>query len=570
MTLFGDSPICVMSSTTKMTIALGSGATILPGDTISFNSFKSCSDSPVPMSTQLVTLAASTEAQSVAPVIRLIGPSIISTCDTLKIRASANWLGGRQASFVWFIDSTSAAPVLTSTGSSSVYNISMSLLPTFTAGSTHIIYVNVTNFMGSYSMEQITIIATSRVLPSLISVGGASRTIAYNSELSMRALLRSSASSCFDLSNVRPSCSWSAIASNGTPLGWLGNGTALVLQTSAYLQPSTSYIFTIYCLMDPLTFISMNYSVNVAAKQPPVAWIEGGQRRTICSASSSTSSIAMITMDGTLSYDPSTSTTSSLSYTWSCRTQIGSLPCLNQNSPTLAAITLPSNSSWSIVASQLLAEHYIFSLQVGTNDGRTATSREQYVTILPCDIISVPQATIHMSIPDKVTPLWFASSNSIAVSSSSTIRLTGTVTTPFVRSTSLSFVWSIMGGEINTAGSSTVATYTSRDLVLNGRPVNGINYLSPGASYRARLTITDSTTGYWSSSSILLTSSFPPAFGSVSLNLNSTAVLSRLQVDAVSFETRSPPSSIGNVGTGVSAVNGQQLAYRYFYLDTSR
>jgi hypothetical protein len=567
MTLFGDSPICVMSSTTKMTIALGSGATILPGETISFNNFKSCSNSPIAMSTQLVTLTASAEAHSVVPVIRLIGPSIISTCDTLKIRASANWLGGRQASFVWFIDSLSTASVYTSTGSSSVYNISMSSLPTFTSGSTHVIYVNVTNFMSSHSIAQITVTVTSTFLPSLISVGGASRTIAYNSELSMRALLRSS--SCYDISIVRPSCSWSATASNGTSLGWLGNGTALVLQTSAYFQPSTGYTFTISCLMDYLTSISMSYSVNVAAKQPPVAWIEGGQRRTICSASSPTN-IAMVTMDGSLSYDPSTSTTGSLSYTWSCRTQIGSLPCLNQNSPTLAAITLPSNSSWSIVASQLLADHYIFSFQVGTNDGRTATSREQFVTILPCDIMSVPQATIHMNLPDKVTPLWFASSDSIAVSPSSTIRLTGTVTTPFLKSTSLSFAWSIMGGEINTAGSSILATYTSRDLVLNGRPVSGSNYLSPGASYRARLTITDSMTGYWSSSSILLTSSFPPAFGTISLNLNSTAVLSRLQVDAISFESRAPPSSIGYIGTGVSAVNGQQLAYRYFYLDTSR
>jgi hypothetical protein len=584
-TLFGisPSPTCVMTTTTTMMITLGNHATIMPGDTITFQNFAVGSDSLSVMSQQTITLTASAEALTTAPSVRLIGPSNIAWCDTLTVRASAIWLGGRYGTFAWRLDSPTGFAFQTNTGFSSMLNGSVSA--NFAAGATHVVYCTVTNFMNVSSVASMTFTVASNAavaLPSLLSVGGITQQVAYNTDLSLRALLRSS--TCFDLTTqtTAPVCVWMGLNQqtglqtgvNGVSLAWLGNGTALTLATSSYFSPGYSYYISVFCVYSSTVGISMTYNITVAPKQAPIAIITGGTSRTICSTSSVTSTAtAALILDGTLSNDPSTpsSTYASLTYTWSCRTAIGSLPCLNIQSPLLSTITLASTSTITISGATLLADNYIFGLTVTTSDGRSAVAREQLITIIPCDVITTPQAVISITLPSKLTPNWFASSDTIAVSPQSSISLTGTVAAPFVNSLTLSFVWTIVGGEINTAASSSLTSFNVRDLVINPQPVTGANYLTPGASYRLTLTVTDSSIGYSSSSTITLSASLPPApFTSLSLNLNSTTVLSQLQADACGFESRSPPSLIGVIGSGVSSgVNGQQLSYRYFYYDTN-
>jgi hypothetical protein len=437
LSLLGQSPICVMTSGDIMTIALGSQSTIIVGQSMTFNA--AFVRGPLATNTNeitTITLGASREALTVKPVISFKTPSTttIPNNTALWLQASSRLLGGRAGTWVWYFNGVVAPSLYVSSSYASSSDLIVPASVVTIYGSYNV-SVTVTNFMGQSSTQSLSWYAGGAI-PNLRSVGPLTRIVAHNVELNLRVITNQGGAS----GDALQPCTWTGYShgntttnSVGYSLGYLGSGTSLSLQTST-LNASTSYTFKVACpsSYDNSGLFSsyMAYSVTIASRSLPIAWIDGGQQRTFCSRSGSSSLLSTIILDGSMSkdHDPIITTgsqTASLTYQWKCRT-LDNFECLTATSPTLSAIIMPSSSTLTMASSVFLSGHYIFTLTVQTVDGRiSTTSREVTITIIPCYIGVTPVASLHFASPDKITPLWLAPASSIAVSPAATIKLTG-------------------------------------------------------------------------------------------------------------------------------------------------
>ena len=460
---FGLAPSCVFRGSFGVAVLLGYGATILPGAQLQLTStsaLRRCLGGQ----TTSGTITVSSPAIAIVPMVSILGPSIISSCDPLTLYGQATGLGGRPGAAVysWSVSmgSTSSASsavdatstILGSSGSSSTLSVTSAQL--YTSQAYYFFYLTVSNFLGQSSTAVQMVYKSQYALPLLTPQGGTA--VSYHSADSFYISVTPVLSSCLTGSARVMNFSWaiSPMPSTASAI-WLSNPQ---INVPSYALPSGQYRFTLTGFMASNAALSSSVAVSVSIAASPIAVsITGGSVQQFSQLYNF--SLQALASDP----DQQTQLPSAFAWQWSCLTTAG-LACFDNLAG--AVLRLPNSAVQSVAAGQLTAGTYVFTT-IGSNSGRSATAS---VTV---SVVANPIPSI--SIKSYLT---IVNPNGALFYSAAVSDVTGTP---------LRFAWSQVSGPTLSLPLIS-ASQSSPQLVLNNA---GAAVFTSGASYTFQCQVTN-------------------------------------------------------------------------------
>ena len=460
---FGQAPSCVFRGSFGLAVVLGYGATILPSTSLQLSSSAALRRCAGGLRTSGAALV-SAPAVPIVPMVSILGPSIVSSCDPLTLYGQATGLGGRPgaASYSWSVSkgssqSASAAvdatsTILGSSGSSSTLQVSSAQL--YDTQTFYFFYLTVSNFLGQSSTALQLVYKSQYALPLLTPQGGTA--VQYHAADSFYLSVTPVLSSCLTGNARVMNFTWS--------ISPMPASAALIplnnpqINVPSYALPSGQYAFQLAGAMvsNPALSSSVVISVTIAASPISVA-ITGGSVQQFSQLYG-----FALQAQGT---DPDVLTQSASAFTWqwSCTTTAG-LACFDNTAG--AALHTQASAIQNISAGQLTAGTYVFTT-IGTNAGRSASAS---VTV---SVVANPLPSI--SIQSFLT---IVNPNGALFYSASVSDVTNTP---------LRFAWSQISGP--TLSLATIANgLSSPQLVLNNAAAA---VFTSGASYTFQVQVTN-------------------------------------------------------------------------------
>ena len=526
VTSFGVSPSCPFRGMNQLAVVLGFGATILPGQTLTFATaaaVRRCAGGLL----LATTVTVQPPAITVTPIVTVSGPSIISQCDTLTLYGQATGLGGRPstATYSWTVaigdtaDPTLAVAAPTVLGSSATAAmLTVSSTALYASSSYYFFYLTVTNFLGASNTSSIVVYKSTLPLPILLPQGSSALTVAASSAFFVAVTPVLSA--CVTGDNRVMNFSWSISPSVGSMPP--SNNPQINVPAFTLIAGNT-YAFTLTGVMaaDATLFSTATITVTVPASPIGVS-ITGGSVQ-------QSSQLVPLTLSA-VGVDPDSTSTSTgnWSFAWSCLSSAG-VACLDaQQGATLSTIVPAGNSSSSsltILAGKLAADLYSWTV-VATNGARTATSSVSVSIVAnPIPIVSIAS---YLTIVNPNGVLYYAASANDATN------------------TALSYSWSQVSGPL-LALSTVAVSLKTNTLVLNNQ---GASVFTAGATYAFQCVVVN---GFNQSSfaQVAVTINAPPHGGSLSVSPSS----------GFAFNT-----SFSLTADGWQSSTGTALSYQFYAL----
>ena len=367
----------------------------------------------------------------VAPLIIVILPTIIGSCNNLLIDLSASTgSGGRPwTSVLWTIVAENGETNVLTDFFTNNFDFSSSFIvipASMLTRTTYSIGITVTNFLGdSASSSSIVTMSGDPNLPVVSILGSVTRTMKTLDRLILKGSAKpSSCGLSYSLNHT-----WTLTNSSGVLL----TSKSISTDPTMYIAPAytfvvgSSYIVTLNVLSlssqgRPLSSASTFVKVYIAHGNV-LAAVRGGYMREV-------SIDRALTLDASISSDEDTSTGSSgLLFSWTCTivtlTDFGSI-CTFGN---MSAI-LSTSSVLSLPANQMtLSKKYSFLVTVKSKDGRSASRNVLITPLLPGAPIIYSSNTLtkfnqddSILIPASITAntsmvvIWTAYYNGLAVS----------------------------------------------------------------------------------------------------------------------------------------------------------
>lgn len=498
----GSSSRCLFTSSTSLTVYLGSTADIVPGDSLTLLTtpptgatvagLKRCTASTL-ISTGSITV--SSPYNPPTPAFSVVIPSI-SSCDDIAYIPVRNptGLGGRSATYTWggtLLENSKAVKSYNSidgtTSSVSSSTTTIAIRPALlTAGASYTLTITITNVFGvSSTTYSGTVRISALPLPTLAFDGPSTISLSNNlQEVSLSAV----ASICSSQGDLTFTYQWSAAlvpladqsatdSALTTAVSFMSSGSITTTSSrlripSKTLLPGRTYQFTVLVGIsggDPDAVSSVTASVYVG-RSGLKASIAGG-------AYQETSRTQDLSLDASASGDIDADETS-FTYTWKC-TDLNGDNCVDSTIDGVPSLTFASQSILTITSGKLAVGTYTFSLTItGTSTGRTASTSVTRVVVAG----SPPVASID-SYPSSV-----GGSSSFYISASVSIISTSP------GADVLTYQWSV--ADANTGSSvdldlsdSEVAT-GANSLLLHINPSEK-NLLTVGSTYTFSIKATD-------------------------------------------------------------------------------
>jgi len=474
----GASPTCMRNNLVELTVLFGSGATLMPGDTLSTVTHGLWLLGATAALPQALTAVVAAPSNPAIPAVTIFGPATVNPCGTVTLTTSATNGLGRPLAYAW----TSSDLTLNGATTNAALSIDATTLP---LGQNVTVTATVSNWLGGTNAASHTFAVTTPGITVTIQ-GEAALQTTRPQVLALQALV--SAPTCgTDLVQY----TWSS-----EPALTLGDPHAAVLFLPANtLAAGTTYVMTV-AVKRGQAEATASVTVEVVA-QALVAMIAGGDFRTVAILSE-------FTMDGSASYDPD-APTELPTYTWSC-TDIDGAPCLDLGTST--ALVLPSVAQFNLPAGSLAVGTYEFALAV-TKDTRTSTAT-QIIQVLP-----------------GAPPLVALMAPSTYINPTGRLRVFATVSgsSPFI------YLWSEADDAVPIADPGAVV------LDLNA---TGAFVFEAGATYTFMLAVTDSAgqTGY---ASLAVRINAPPGGGPCTVSPSTLQAFSSYTIQCPGFSDPDAP-----------------------------
>ena len=488
--LLGDEPVCQWSSPETMTIVLGSGATILPGDVLMMQPDLSDSASElVPAENLSVTV--SSPLIPLLPSVTVSGPDSVSQCDAAQLSASVSAASG--ATFTWncandprldsVLRNQTTGPVVTILGAQ------------LKSGKSYFISVQARSRFGTVSNLASRTLTRANSAQPLIAIKMQPPPCFRSSTIYFEAA--AVATSCTSSSsNAGSSITFfwtlSAVATNGTqrPPAVQGSGPQLSVPAGV-LEAGLQFVVTLTGFQSGLSPAKTTQSFSIVS-QPVVATIAGGGTRALYMRGSSV-------LDASPSYDPDTcvyavngaagvpgcvspAAAGALVFRWTCI--VAGVPCsLASNGSTasfsaaaitvldLTLLSLPSPAPSEVVMT-------VYVSRPGTKVGGDAACAIVTVFISQTPTIDV-----------QIVPLYETAE-----------RVAYSAAVPTEAKDSATYSWSLIGmtgsaePSISMSDESTfLAGYTGASFVLLLVSATAAALSAPGATYAVSLTVTAGT-----------------------------------------------------------------------------
>ena len=484
--LFGSGAKCTWSGDT-LTVSLASGATAIPGSSISLlgDKIKSLDLISGAATDQTITFAAPNVL--VPPTISVSGPNVIGSCDSATVIVEGSV--GRGAVYSWqSFDSTAVNSIISTETGNSVSVPGSSLVN----GIATTISVTVTNFLGAKSTPWTIILTARQSPPPLVSITVSSPP--YTKSRSINLMASAQLSACAPPgADAQLTFKW--VVSKGSLA--LPEASASIVATGSQLfipsgQLEAGQDYNFRCMVvDGTGSTAIASKILTIEAAPLVALIDGGERKLWDKSPD-------VRFDASPSYDPDqckeedatngVCTSSGLSFAWDCITSSGN-KC--RNTVTSALVQFPALSYISV------------DLSAMNLDGETHV--ELTVSVRSRNRVSQAVSRVSLTVAEVVE-----------VSMTQT-KYTAT-RVAFQGSVTEGAVWSITGGAVTSEGiaalpASAVPTgWGSVDLLFDLTSPELSAMLTGGSSY----TVTLSAGANGGSSSISFKIALPPSGGACS------------------------------------------------------
>ena len=362
----GPTESCAFSGEAAVTVTLGAGASVVPGDAIALVAGAVGPALPLcagagPAEATTALLAAPDPA--VAPRVVLVAPLEAGSCGDLELDASQTaGGGGRPLAFAWSATGALGAKAAAATGATLV--VAAADLAA-AAGTTVDVEVAATNFLGETSAATASVRVRDEAIPTVAISGGARRELRRSEPLEVFASAEACAAAGLDSAALDYAWAWDRA---GWPASRSLNPRSFSLEAYDAPADAPGSSATLAVTVTDASGVAARASIELAfVRSDVVAVVAGGDRVAAAAAT--------VLLDASASGDPDADGGGGVDVAWRC--DVGGAPCAFDVAPGPVA-----------ELNGLAPGVYAFAATATAPDGRSATSAPVAVNVVadpaPC------------------------------------------------------------------------------------------------------------------------------------------------------------------------------------------